>query len=57
ELFQNNHHFDKTDANFAKRWFEFDLTYQIMRGFNFIGIIKLIDQKPVKIMSKQAIAA
>ena len=42
ELFQNNHHYAKHDANFAKRWFEFDLTYQIMRGMNSIGIIKII---------------
>jgi stearoyl-CoA desaturase (delta-9 desaturase) len=41
ELFQNNHHHDKNDANFAKKWFEFDLTYQVMRGLNFIGIIQL----------------
>ncbi len=57
ELFQNNHHYDKADANFAKRWFEFDLTYQIMRGFNAIGIIKLIDRKPVAALEKRAIAA
>lgn len=41
ELFQNNHHFAKEDANFAKKWFEFDLTFQVMKVFNFIGIIKL----------------
>ena len=41
ELFQNNHHHAKNDANFAKKWFEIDLTYQIMRFFNFIGIIQL----------------
>lgn len=41
ELFQNNHHHAKHDANFAKKWFEFDLTYQVMRVFNLIGIIRL----------------
>ncbi|MFN5056057.1 MAG: acyl-CoA desaturase [Bacteroidota bacterium] len=41
ELFQNNHHHSKSDANFAKKWFEFDLTYQIMRVFDFAGIIRL----------------
>jgi stearoyl-CoA desaturase (delta-9 desaturase) len=41
ELFQNNHHHAKGDANFAKKWFEVDLTYQIMRIFNFAGIIRL----------------
>jgi len=41
ELFQNNHHFAKADPNFARKWFEFDFTYQIMKGLNLIGIIKL----------------
>lgn len=45
ELFQNNHHHAKDDANFAKKWFEFDLTYIVMRGMNFLGIIRL---KPVQ---------
>ena len=26
--------------NFAVRWFELDPTYQVMKLFNFIGIIK-----------------
>ena len=41
ELFQNNHHHKKDDANFAKKWFEFDITYQVMRLFNYLGIIQL----------------
>ena len=45
ELFQNNHHHAKHDANFAKKWFEFDLTYQVMRMLNFVGIIQLNTQK------------
>jgi stearoyl-CoA desaturase (delta-9 desaturase) len=50
ELFQNNHHFAKEDANFAKKWFEFDLTYFIMRGLNGVGIIKLIPlEKPISV--------
>ena len=50
ELFQNNHHFAKDDANFAKKWFEFDLTYFIMRGLNRVRIIKLI---PVPVVVSQ----
>lgn len=42
ELFQNNHHYDKDSANFARKWFEFDSTYQIMRFLNMIRVIKLI---------------
>ncbi|HEX5155510.1 MAG TPA: fatty acid desaturase [Parafilimonas sp.] len=44
ELFQNNHHYQKDNANFARRWFEFDLTYIIMLGLNKMRVIKL---KPV----------
>lgn len=41
ELFQNNHHHAKNNANFARKWFEFDLTYIIMRVLHKIKIIKL----------------
>jgi stearoyl-CoA desaturase (delta-9 desaturase) len=42
ELFQNNHHYDKDNANFARKWFEFDTTYLIMRVLNKTGIIRLV---------------
>ena len=42
ELFQNNHHHDKNNANFARKWFEFDLTYIIMLGLNKIRVIRLV---------------
>ena len=42
ELFQNNHHYDKENANFARKWFEFDMTYIIMLGLNKIRVINLI---------------
>jgi stearoyl-CoA desaturase (delta-9 desaturase) len=45
ELFQNNHHFDKADANFARKWFEFDLTFQVMRVLNAAKIIAIIPQE------------
>lgn len=45
ELFQNNHHHAKDNANFARKWFEFDLTYIIMRGLHAVKIIQLV---PVK---------
>jgi stearoyl-CoA desaturase (delta-9 desaturase) len=41
ELFQNNHHKQGDNANFARKWFEFDLTYLIMLLLNAVGIIKL----------------
>ncbi len=56
ELFQNNHHYAKNDANFAKKWFEFDLTYFVMRVFNVIGIIKLKPYiKPIPIIIEPSI--
>ncbi|WP_227651601.1 hypothetical protein, partial [Klebsiella pneumoniae] len=41
ELFQNNHHYAKDDANFAKKWFEFDLTFLLMRILHKVQIIEL----------------
>lgn len=41
ELFQNNHHKRPNDANFAKRWFEFDPTYPVMKLLHMLKIIKL----------------
>lgn len=41
ELFQNNHHKYGMAPNFAVRWFEVDLAYQVIRLLNLVGIIKL----------------
>lgn len=41
ELFQNNHHKSPNSPNFAKKWFEFDPTYPVMRFLNFAKIIQL----------------
>ena len=47
ELFQNNHHKYPMSPNFAARWFEIDTTYQVMRLFNWLGIIDMSGcQKP-----------
>ncbi len=54
ELFQNNHHHQKDNANFARKWFEFDLTYIIMQGLNKIKVIKLksfMIKKPVSALT------
>jgi stearoyl-CoA desaturase (delta-9 desaturase) len=50
ELFQNNHHFEKNSANFARKWFEFDMTFQIMRVLDKVRIIKLI---PLEVKQQQ----
>ena len=41
ELFQNNHHKKPNDPNFAKKWFELDPTYPIIRTLHFLRIIRL----------------
>jgi stearoyl-CoA desaturase (delta-9 desaturase) len=40
ELFQNNHHRFPNSANFAKRWFEFDPTYPLMKLLEWMRIIR-----------------
>jgi len=41
ELFQNNHHRHPTSPSFAKRWFEVDPTFAVMRVLRWLGIIEL----------------
>ncbi len=42
ELFQNNHHYHMHNPNFARKWFEFDMTYLVMRLFNRLHIIRIL---------------
>lgn len=42
ELFQNNHHHEQKNANFARRWFEFDMTFLIMKCMHKMNIIRLL---------------
>ena len=39
ELYQNNHHRFGSDSNFAKKWFEVDLTYLFMKPLFNLGVI------------------
>lgn len=41
ELFQNNHHKKPNDVNFAKRWFEFDPSYPVIKLMHKLKIIQL----------------
>jgi stearoyl-CoA desaturase (Delta-9 desaturase) len=41
ELFQNNHHKHPGSANFAKRWFEIDPVYPVMKVMHWMRIITL----------------
>ncbi|HFA48287.1 MAG TPA: acyl-CoA desaturase [Bacteroidetes bacterium] len=41
ELFQNNHHKHPNSPNFAKKWWELDPVYPVLRLLHFLKIIKL----------------
>lgn len=41
ELMQNNHHKSPNNINFAKKWWEFDPTYPIIRFLHLVRIIKI----------------
>lgn len=41
EGYHNNHHKHASSPNFGVRWHEVDITYVIMLGLNFLGIIHL----------------
>jgi stearoyl-CoA desaturase (delta-9 desaturase) len=45
ELFQNNHHHAGARPNFAAKWWEFDPVYPVIKVFNKLGMIKLINLK------------
>ncbi len=54
ELFQNNHHKYGMSPNFAARWFELDPTYQVMKVFNFLGIIDMSGAQAIRPPVKEA---
>ena len=41
ELFQNNHHKYPNSPNFAKKWFEFDPLYPVIKLLSWMRIIKM----------------
>lgn len=41
ECFQNNHHQYPNRANFATKWFEYDMVYPLIWAFNRLRIIRL----------------
>ena len=41
ELFQNNHHRHPTSPTFAKRWFEIDPTFVVIKMLKKLGIVQL----------------
>jgi stearoyl-CoA desaturase (delta-9 desaturase) len=41
ELFQNNHHKSPNDANFARKWFELDPTWHLIRALHRMRVIRL----------------
>jgi stearoyl-CoA desaturase (delta-9 desaturase) len=47
ELFQNNHHKSPNDANFARRWFELDPTWPVIRLLDALHVIRLRRRQPL----------
>jgi stearoyl-CoA desaturase (Delta-9 desaturase) len=41
ELMQNNHHKSPNSINFARKWWEFDPTYHVIRVLHWMHIIRL----------------
>ncbi len=41
EAYHNNHHKSPSSTNFGVKWFEFDPTYQVIRLFNWLRIIRI----------------
>ena len=56
ELFQNNHHKYPMSPNFAARWFEIDTTYQVMRLFNWLGIIDMSRSQKMRYAPSSAVS-
>ncbi len=54
ELFQNNHHGRTTSPNFAARWFEIDLAYQVCRVLNALHIIRFKKESYAEIPAEAA---
>jgi stearoyl-CoA desaturase (Delta-9 desaturase) len=52
ELYQNNHHGQANNPNFARRWFEIDFGYQTMRLLRLVHIIKFETPKARKIQTE-----
>ena len=45
EDYHNNHHKFPSSANFGVKWYEIDPVYQVMRLFDWIGIIKIKNKR------------
>jgi stearoyl-CoA desaturase (delta-9 desaturase) len=41
EGYHNNHHKSPSASNFGFRWYEFDITYQFIRLFSWLKIIRI----------------
>lgn len=52
ENYHNNHHKFGGRANFGVKWHEIDITYQIIRVFNRLGVVQLKRSKKRKLSSQ-----
>lgn len=47
ELFQNNHHRFGKDPNFAKKWFEIDPTYLVIKALAKVNVLQITNEDQV----------
>jgi len=50
EAYHNNHHKSPSATNFGVRWYEFDPTYQVIKLFNWLRIIRIHKLVPKTIL-------
>lgn len=55
EGWHNNHHFYPSSVRQGFRWWELDLTYYILRGFQMLGLIWDMRQVPPRVLNTQVI--
>jgi stearoyl-CoA desaturase (delta-9 desaturase) len=58
ELFQNNHHRNGSNPNFAHRWYEVDPAWPLIRAFGWLGILRFrSDEKRARAGAELPVAA
>lgn len=53
EGFHNNHHTNGHRANFAFKWYEIDPTFQIIKLFNWLGIVQVVKESKASLVFMQ----
>ncbi|MBX3283770.1 MAG: fatty acid desaturase [Actinobacteria bacterium] len=49
EGWHNNHHYYQASARQGFFWWEFDVSYYVLRGLSFVGLVKDLKQPPARV--------